>query len=409
MSFAPENQPERTSADGKQREFPISPEDTISDDFLIYASRLWGARRFILSVTITGSVLSIILAFTLPKQYESSTSLMPPANRSSSQAALLASVAGPLASAGSTALGLQTPGALDEQVLRSRTVQDYLINRFDLRQVYHTATYKDTRLKLAANTEISSDQKSGVITVVAKAPSPQLAVALAQGYVDELNTLMVQLDTSAAHRERLFLENRLKDVEMDLETDSAQLGQFSSHNAVVVGSEQDRAIMTSVETLRGQVIEAKAQLAALQQVYSSDNERVRAARAKFDELQHELARIRGSAIPDSSQDVDGFPSIRALPLLGVKYASLYRHLQVQESVYETLTKQYEMTKVEEARDLPTVRVLDSADLPEQKSSPRRSILVLLGTFVACLLASAYVLVQRWWTDSNSPWKDFLRK
>jgi uncharacterized protein involved in exopolysaccharide biosynthesis len=355
---------------------------------------------------VIGGLLSVILALMQPKQYESTTSLMPPKSRSASESSLLASMAGPLAAAGSNALGLQTIGALYEKVLGSRTVQDHLINQFDLRNVYHTSTYNAARLRLSANTQISDDRKSGVITITTRASSPQLAAELAKGYVDELNTLMAQLDMSSAHREREFLEQRLKDVEADLENDATQLGQFSSKNTVVSGEEQSRAIMTAVETLRGQAIIAKADLAALQQIYSPGNERVRAAQAKFDELQRELAQMRGSGAP-GAEDVDGFPSIRALPMLGVKYADIYRHLAVQTSIFEALTKQYEMAKVEEARDIPTVRVLDAAEVPEKKSHSVRTLMVLSGTILAFLLACGCVLVQGWWKSFNSPWKRFV--
>jgi uncharacterized protein involved in exopolysaccharide biosynthesis len=409
MSLTFENDQEDVSAGENLKVSPGSLSDTMSNDFLVYAARLWEARRFILSTTVIGGLLSVILAIMQPKQYESTTSLMPPNNRSASESSLLASMAaGPLAAAGSNALGLQTKGALYEKVLESRTVQDNLINQFDLRKVYHTVTYNDTRLRLAANTQISDDRKSGVITITVKASSPQLAAELAKGYVDELNTLMAQLDMSSAHREREFLEHRLKDVEADLENDATQLGQFSSKNTVVAGEDQSRAIMTAVETLRGQTIIAKADLAALQAAYSPGNERVRAAQAKFDELQRELAQMRGSGAP-GAEDVDGFPSIRALPLLGVKYADIYRHLAVQTSIFEALTKQYEMAKVEEARDIPTVRVLDAADVPEKKSHSMRTLMVLSGTVLAFLLACGCILMQGWWKSSNSPWRRLVEE
>jgi uncharacterized protein involved in exopolysaccharide biosynthesis len=215
MSLALENDQEDASAGENLKASPGSLGDTMSNDFLVYAARLWEARRFILSTAVIGGLLSVILALMQPKQYESTTSLMPPKSRSASESSLLASMAGPLAAAGSNALGLQTIGALYEKVLGSRTVQDHLINQFDLRNVYHTATYNAARLRLSANTQISNDRKSGVITITTRASSPQLAAELAKGYVDELNTLMAQLDMSSAHREREFLEQRLKDVEAD--------------------------------------------------------------------------------------------------------------------------------------------------------------------------------------------------
>ena len=372
--------------------------------FVAITLRLWQARRFILTAVFVGAVASAILSLVLPKKYQSTARLMPPSTGSSSASALLAgAVPQALQNAGASALGIQSPGAIYLQVLQSRTVADHLIDKFDLRRQYHTTSYLVARLRLAGETEVAEDRKSGVVTIMVTESSPKLAQQLAQGYVDELNDLMVHVDTSAAHRERVFLENRLKEVVNDLNTDSAELGQFTSKNTIVVGDEQSKAVFTAAETLRGQAILAKADLLALKQTYTSDNEHVRVAQAKLDELERELAAMRGTNTTSDTQS-NGFPSIREIPLLGVKYAGLYREMLVEEAIYESLTKQYEMAKVEEARDLPTVRVLDQADLPERKSSPKRTLIVLGGTFLSGMLACALVLTMDWWSVSHSPWR-----
>jgi len=377
--------------------------DPAQNDFAVYALRLWRARGFIVKAVLAGALLSAIVALVLPKKYQSTARLMPPASRTSQASALLAgAVPASPADAGMGVLGIQSPSAIYEQVLESRTVEDHLIDKFNLRRVYGTATKADARTRLAAATEVAVDRKSGVVTLTVTAKSPKLAADLAAGYVEELNTLMVELDTSAAHRERVFLESRLKGIEQDLENYSNQLSQFTSKNAVVVGDEQSKAVFTAAETLRGQAIAAKANLLALQQEYTADNERVREAQARLNELESQLSEMRGSSASSSSPD--GFPSIRELPLLGAKYSGIYRQLVVEESAYESLTKQYEMAKVEEARDLPTVRVIDEANVPEKKSSPKRTLLVLAGTFLAFLFSCAFVFVQDWWRASRSPWR-----
>jgi uncharacterized protein involved in exopolysaccharide biosynthesis len=387
---------------GKQPLLSVDVSD--SNEFVSYARELWGARGFIVKTAVIGAVVSVILAFLLPKKYESTTRLMPPSRGTSQASALLAAAAGPLADAGANALGIQSPSAIYEQVLQSRTVQDHLIAKYDLRHVYGTSTDEDTRLRLTAATAIADDRKSGVFTVMVTASSPQLAAALANAYVEELNNVMVDLDTSAAHRQRVFLESRLKGIQQDLDNYSGQLSQFVSKNAVVVGEEQSKAVFTAAETLRGKVISAKADLLALQQTYTPDNQRVHAAQARLDELNRQLSQMRGGTGQESSPQ--GFPSISQLPLLGAKYAPLYRQMVVEESVYEALTKQYEIAKVDEARDLPTVRVLDPANVPEKKSWPKRSLLLLLGTLVSILLACGWILVRGWWSESLSPWRQF---
>lgn len=379
----------------------------MSNDFIGYASLLWRARRFVFKTVIAGAVASLIVAFLLPKSYQSTVRLMPPGQGSEASSLLAEMATGPAADVASEALGLEDPSAIYVQVLQSRTVQDHLIDRFDLRRVYHTKTYKDARLVLTAMTEIANDRKSGVVSLMVTASTPELAAKLGKGYFEELNTLMVQLDTSAAHRKRVFLENRLKGVQSDLQNISTQLAEYSSKNAVM-GEEQNKAVFGSAEELRGHAIEAKAELLALEQAYKPDNERVRVAQARVDEFDRQLAKMQGSGGP-MEISADGFPTIREMPLLGVKYASLFRDLTVEEGVYAALTKQYEMARVDEARDLPTVRVLDEADVPEKKSSPKRSLVLLAGTFLSFILSCAYVLGQDWWRNSRSPWRHFGRE
>ena len=313
-----------------------------------------------------------------------------------------------MASIGADSLGLQTPNAVFEQVLLSRTVQDHLIDQFDLRKVYHTPMYRDARAKLAEHTQVGDDRKSGIITITVSASSPAMAAALTKGYVDELNTMMVQLDTSAAHRERVFVEDRLKEVQADLNRDSVLLSEFASKNTTIDLAEQGKAMMTAADVLHGQAIAAQSELAGLRQIYSADNSRVRAAQAKVDELERQLEKIRGSGEKDAG-DVDGYPSIRKLPQLGVQYADLYRNLKVQEMVFQTLTNQFEIAKIQEARDLPSVRVLDPADIPEWKSWPRRSVFALTGAVLAFVFACIYIVGRKWWqeTTGRSPFKQFL--
>ncbi|HWE85500.1 MAG TPA: GNVR domain-containing protein [Terracidiphilus sp.] len=389
-----------------EKELAASAAEPVDNDFVVYARRLWEARGFIVKAVLIGAVCSVILAFLLPKQYQSSARLMPPDVGGSQASAMLSALApGPVADLGSEALGLTSPSAIYVQVLHSRTVQNHLIDQFDLRRVYGLKNYADARAALNSSTETAVDRKSDMVTIMVKAGSPELATELAQGYCDELNRLMVQLDTSSAHRERVFLESRLKGIEDDLQNKSTQLAEYSSKNTVMMGDAQNKAVFDAAGLLRGEAISAKAELVAMEQDYTPDNERVRVARAKVDELNRELAKMRGDNGPVEAS-ADGFPTIRELPLLGVKYTSLYRDLTVQEAVYEALTKQYEMARVDEARDLPTVRVLDEADVPVRKSSPKRTLVLMVGMFLSFMFACALVLSQDWWRDSHSPWRQF---
>jgi capsule polysaccharide export protein KpsE/RkpR len=322
---------------------------------------------------------------------------------------------GELGMIGGELLGLRTSSDLFVGILHSRTIQDQLVNKFDLRKVYGTARSEDARVKLEKRTEISSDRKSGIITIKVSDRDAQRAAGLAREYVAELDRIVRTLNTSSAHKERAFLEERLEQVQNDLEVAEKDFGDFASKNTTIDVKEQGRAMIGAAAEVEGQLIAAQTELEGLRQIYTSNNVRVRSVQARVDEYQRQLQKLGGktessdAVASRSTQDL--YPSIRELPILGVTYADLYRRTKVEEKVYETLTAQYEMAKVEEARETPSVKVLDDGDVPERKSFPPRMLLVALGTVGLFISAACWLLVRQRWqeVDSHHPGKMLARE
>lgn len=372
---------------------------------------LWEARRFVLKAAILGLAIATLDAFLIPWQYESTTRLMPPDSRSLSNLSMLAALPGQAAGLGGFAgdlLGIKSTGALFMGVLRSRTVLDRIVNRFGLNKVYGTKLQKDARTKLLKKTSIEEERKSGIITLTVTDRDPKRAAAIASAYVEELDILMAQLSTSSARRERVFLEERLKTVREDLESAEQDLSQFASKNGTIEITEQTKAMVGFAATLEGRLIAAQSELEGLKQIYTESNVRVRSAQARVTELRSQLQKLVGNAadaaLPggnESRSDNPG-PTLRQLPIVGVKYADKFRHLKVEEVVFETLTKQYELAKVQEAKEIPTVKVLDPADVPEHKSFPPRLLIMKLGTLCAIIVA---VL----WTLGSASWREIDQK
>lgn len=366
---------------------------------------LWDKRRPLFRFAIWGFVLFTIIAFLIPAKYDSVTQLMPP-DTDTSGAAMLASIAGKggdaLSGYASTLLGIKSSGALFIGILRSRTVEDSVINKFDLRKVYWVRRWEDARKELATRTSISEDRKSGIITISVRDRSPQRAQAMAQAYVDELNIAVATLSTSAARREREFLETRLKAVKQDLDQAAKDFSQFASKNTAIDIPEQGKAMVEAAARLQGELIAAEAQRQGLAQIYTANNARVRAAQANIDELRRQLNKLGGAGTGPgtSSGEISLYPSIRQLPLLGVTYADLYRRTKIQEAVYETLTKQYELAKVQEAKEIPTVKLLDPASYPERTASPRRALIVIFGALLSLVLGSVWIVGLSIWEELN---------
>ncbi len=393
------------------------PQEAVPEprDLLIPRLRLlWDARKLLLRSAIAGLLLGALIAFLVPKRFDSTTQLMPPDNQSSSGMAMLAALSARtgngLGSVAGDLLGVKTSGALFIGILRSRTVEDRLIERFDLKNVYWTKSQDTARRKLEENTAISEDRKSGILTITVSDHDPKRAAAIAQAYVVELDRLVAQVSTSSARRQREFLEERLKTVQTDLESAEKEFSQFSSKNNAIDIKEQGRAMVEAAATLEGQLIAAKSELQGLKQIYSDNNVRVRSTQARIAELQNQLERIAGKGESTSSAaSLQGevlYPSIRKLPLLGVAFADLYRRTKVQEAVFEALTQQYELAKVQEAKETPSVKVLDEARVPEKKSYPPRLTIMFLATFFAVAAASLFTLGRARWAevDEGAPGK-----
>ncbi|HTZ75386.1 MAG TPA: Wzz/FepE/Etk N-terminal domain-containing protein, partial [Candidatus Aquilonibacter sp.] len=345
---------------------------------------LWSRRRLLWRAAAIGLVISTAVAFLLPQRFDSTTRLMPPDPNDSGMmmmAALAGRTAGSnFAGLAGDLLGLRSTGVLFIGILRSRTVEDDLINRFDLRKEYSHKRWEATRTELAALTKIEEDRKTGIISITVTDKSPQRAAAMAQEYVDQLNRVITELNTSSAHRERVFLEERLGQVKQDLESAEKDFSVFASKNGAIDIKEQGRAMIDAAAALEGELIAAQTELESLRQVYTDSNVRVRATQARVDELKRQLKKIGGTESAKGTTQAaesaggaaagasgagntkgdgeaadaagagkdDLYPSIRQLPILGVNYADLYRRTKVQEAVFETLTQQYELAKVQEA-------------------------------------------------------------
>jgi len=425
-----------------EREYSLEP----SRGHVARLALLWKQRRFLWGVAWKTLLAAYAVAWLLPVHYESVTKIVPGDIQGSGLGFLGKLAGGGTSAAGSlgldptSLLGLKTGGAFYIEVMKSRTVQDRLIDRFDLQRRYTTlgrlfpglyysrfagtrfgnmllhSGYYATRKQLKSFTDFEEDKRSGVVSVTVTDYNPQTAAAIANAYVDELNRLASDLNTSDAHRERLFLEERLKSAKQELDQASLELSQFSSKNTVMDPQSQGKTMQDAAARIQGELIANESELRGLQQIYSDDNVRVRSLKARIGELQSQLRRLLGNGgstalgaeqagSAPGSPDRAGvaragveapYPSIRALPMLGYQYSNLYRQAKIHETVYEFLTQQYELAKVQEAKELPTVRVMDLGVPSERKSGPFRTLIAGLSVMASVALACFWVIGKHTW-------------
>jgi uncharacterized protein involved in exopolysaccharide biosynthesis len=386
---------------------------------LPYLQLLWQSRRFLLRAMVSAFVISALIVILIPNRYHAVTRLMPPDTQSAAGLGMLAAMASRAGTGTGTSgftggiasdlLGVKSSGALFVGIISSQTVQDRIIRDFDLQHLYGNSKIEDARNILAEHTDVFEDRKSGIIAIGVTDRDPKRAAAMARAYVDELDRLVAQVSTSSARRERIFLEERLKTVKAELDSTAKNFSNFASKNTAIDIPAQGKAMVEAAANLQGRLIAAQAELSGLQQIYTNNNVRVRAAAARVNELQQKLTEI-GAGVPggDSKEEGALYPSIRRLPVLGVTYADLFLQTKIQSTVFELLTQQYETAKVQEAKEIPSVKVLDVAIVPTKKSFPPRTLLTILGTMLGLAVAITWSIAKTRWdaVEASNPNKVF---
>jgi capsule polysaccharide export protein KpsE/RkpR len=395
---------------------PSATPPTAAELVITTLKKFWAERRFLGTLMIAGLVVSVIVCLILPPQYESTTVLIPSESAGSNPLAMMGgggSLQNMVAAASNLGdlVGSRTPSAMFVAILRSRTVADRMIDHFDLLKRYHTRSREAARKDLAAQTSIGEDRRNGLLTITVTDSDKYQAAAMAQAYVDELNHLNSELNVGAAHRQRVFLEGRVAQVKTELDDAQKELAAFSSEHGVFSVDEQSKALMETAARLQGQIAAAEAQLDGLEQVYSSSNVRVQEARGRLAGLRQQLAKLRGAPgnADTGSGDLEGFPSLGKLPSLGVTYVDLWRKNKVLNVVFEVLTQQLELARVEEAKEFPTVKVMDPPNIPEYRTRPKRRTIVLFSGLGALLAGMLWILGRDRWAevDPAHPIKRFL--
>ena len=352
----------------------VDDEISFMDLLIVFAKH----KKKILGATIAVAVLSSAISLVVPKTYLASTKLLPPQQTQSSAAALLSQLGGIAGAAAAGAAGIKNPNDMYIGMLKSRTVADRLIARFELRKVYQLDSQERARKRLEDSTAVMSG-KDGLISIEVEGADQKLVAPLANAYVDELFRITKTLAVTDASQRRLFYERQLEATKDNLaKAEIALKGSMDTRGMVSVDAES-RAILETVARLRALASAKEIELNALRPFVTTVNPDYRRAEEELKGLRAELAKLengRGSAAP-SSEKQSGLENIKLL-----------RDLKYQQMLYEVLAKQYEIARIDEAKDPSVIQVLDPAVEPEQRAKPRRALIVILSTIFA-FLASAF--------------------
>jgi tyrosine-protein kinase Etk/Wzc len=343
-------------------------------------------KKLIIAITLCAAIITTIICFIIPPTYEAETAILPPQQQSSSIAGQLLSQmggAGGLTGVVGGALGVQTPSDLYVGMLKSTTVADRIIDRFDLMKLYDADYREDARKELLEDVlDASADKDSGIITITIDDKEPKRAADMANAFVEELKHLTKGLAVTEAAQRRLFFEEQLKDTKTTLTKAEEAMKSFQQKTGVLEVDEQAKAVIEGFAALSAQIAAKEVELKVMKTYSTPNNPDLQKEEEALTGLKAELNKLevknRGAHDPI-------IPTVK-MPELGTEYARKLRDVTFSETLFELLTKQYEIAKLDEARDAAIIQVIDKALPPTKKAKPKTLLLVAVAACASFFLS-----------------------
>jgi tyrosine-protein kinase Etk/Wzc len=384
----------RNASDFDDSATSANPDDSI--DLLDLALVLAARKRFILLFSLIVAIITAIVVLVVPQTFTATATMMPP-QKESSASALLGQLGGLAALAGggggaASMLGLKNPDDLYIGLLQSETIGDAIIDRYHLMHVYSKKRLSDARKSLKSHTTIVAE-KSSLISIAVKDHDPKRAAGMANAYIDQLHDLMSHLAVTEAGQRRLFFQqqlelekNQLADAEVALETTERKTG-------IIQPQGQATAVIGTIMQLQAQISARQVELGALRTSATNQNPEVVTLQSQIAGLQAQLADFEkghpgavaaaGNVLTPTSQ----------VPAASLEYIRRMRDVRYHETLFELMARQYEMARVDEAKQGQAIQVVDPALIPDKRSWPPRTLLVVLAFILSMMISSFWAILQ----------------
>jgi tyrosine-protein kinase Etk/Wzc len=359
-------------------------------------------KRIVLRVTAFFTVLAIILALILPAHYTATVTLLPPQENSSMAAAMASQLGnlGGMAALTGGGLGLKNPNDRFVAMLQSRTVEDAMVQHFGLMQEYHKRYLSDARKDFESHTTVDGSSKDGFIHISVEDRDPHRAAELANGYVDQFRDLSQHLAITEASQRRLFFQQELEQAKNNLANAEEALEQTEQKTGVIQPDSQERALIESAASLRAQITARAVQIQGMQTYATGENSQLIQAQQELASLRAQLAKLGGS------EDTAGneFMIPRGLvPKAGMEYIRRLRDVKYYETIFDILARQFEMAKLDEAKEGALIQVVDPPIAPDKRSFPQRALIVMGGAIAGFILGLLTAVFQASWRHiENDP-------
>lgn len=374
----------RVSGNSAQKDEQVS----VLDLLIVLAQR----KRLILGITAAFAISATIVSLILPPRYTATVTLLPP-QQNSSMGGMLASqmsgVAGMAALAGAS-LGIKNPNDMFVAMFKSRTVEDAMVQHFGLMQEYHARYLSDARKIFEGHLTVDGNGKDSLIHISIEDRDPKRAMDLANGYVDQFRSLSQHLAITEASQRRLFFEQQLEQAKNNLADAEEALKKTELTTGVIQLDSQARALINEAATLRAQIAAREVQIQGMQTYATGENGDVVQAQRELESMRAQLAKLGGSEGGPSDELI--VPKGR-VPEAGLEYVRKLRDVKYQETIFDILARQFEVAKLDEAKQGALVQVVDPAVPPERRSFPKRTLIVVGATLLGFCLAVFVVLLQ----------------
>ena len=353
-------------------------------DLLIVIARRKG---FVVKMTAIFGVAALLVSLILPKRYTAVATVLPPQQSSSLQSVLssqLGGLGGLAALAGAGTSLLKNPNDMYVAMFKSQTVEDATIQRFGLMHEYKKKYLSDARKKFEGRFSVEGgsggvigggDSKDGLLHISVEDENPERAAAMANGWIDQFRKLSQTLAISEASQRRLFFEQQLRDAKDNLANAEEALKRTQQTTGMIQLDSQARALIESAAILRAQITAKEVQLQAMNTYATSENSNVVETQQELDGLRAQLAKLGGSE-DDASAGL--IVPKGQVPEAGLEYVRKLRDVKYYETIFEILARQFEVAKLDEAKEGSVVQVVDPALPPDRRSFPKRTLIVLGG-------------------------------
>lgn len=359
-----------------------SVEDENDDEihFLEILTALARQKKILFLTPLVTVSIAIIAAFLIKPVFLSTAVVLPPQQQNSGVAAMLGQLGG-LAGAASSMTGLKNPNDLYVAMLQSRTISDNLIKRFDLKKRFDVETMDDARKELDSMVTAVSE-KSGTISLKVQDKDPKFAAQLANAFVGELSELTKKLAVTDAAQRRLFFEKQLLEAKDALADAEIALRTTQEKTGMLQLDGQVKGIISSVAQLEGTIAAKEVELNAMRSFATNNNPEMIRLRGEIEGYKAQLEKSKNGRVAGNGDMI--IPTGK-IPEVGVEYIRSLRNVKYQETMFELLSKQYELAKMDEAKDSSTIQVLDDAVPAEKKFKPSKAVIILIGLFVGGFL------------------------